>query len=95
MLSASAITGIVHVQAMGERAVGEEPLLSHRKVTDWAPQQEVLGFDLDTEKMTISLPARKVKKLRELLEEWPAGRSTATVREVVLYWQGSSTTRRT
>ena len=68
---------------MGERAEGEEPLLSH-KVTDSAPQQEVLGFDLDRDKMTISLPVRKVKELRELLEEWPAGRSTATVREVLV-----------
>ena len=34
--------------------------------------------------MTISLSARKVKKLRELLEECPTGRSTATVREVLV-----------
>ena len=40
----------IHFQAMGERAEGEEPLLSHNKVTDWAPQQEVLGLDLDSEK---------------------------------------------
>ena len=74
----------IHFQDMRVRAQGEEPLLSHKKVTDWAPQQEVLGFDLDREKMTISLPARKVKELRKLLEEWPAGRSTATVRKVLV-----------
>ena len=34
--------------------------------------------------MIISLPTRKVKELRELLEEWLTGRSTATVREVVV-----------
>ena len=74
----------IHFQVMGEREEGEEPLLSNKKVTDWAPQQEVLGFDLDTEKMTISLPARKVRELRELLEEWPTGRCTETVREVLV-----------
>ena len=68
---------------MGERAEGAEPLLSRKKVTDWAPQQEVLGFDLDTEKKARSLPIKKVRELWELLEEWPTGRNTATVREVL------------
>ena len=39
-----------HFQAMGERAEGEEPRLSHKKVIDWAPQQDVLGFDLTRNK---------------------------------------------
>ena len=69
---------------MGEREEGEEPLLSQKKVTDWAPQKDMLGFDLDAEKMTIALPARKVRELREPLEEWPAGRCTATVRKVLV-----------
>ena len=84
MISASAITGIDSFQAMGEREEGEEPLLSHNNVTDWAPQQEVLGFDLDTERMTIPLPARKVLELRKLLKKRPAGASTATVWEVLV-----------
>ena len=36
---------------MEEGAEGEELLMSHKKVTDWAPQQEVLGLDLDTERV--------------------------------------------
>ena len=48
----------------------------HKKATDWVPQQEVLGFDLDSEKMTISLPTKKIRESQEL----PAGRRTATVR---------------
>ena len=83
MISASAITGIDSFQAMGEREEGEEPLLSHNNVTDWAPQQEVLGFDLDTERMTIPLPARKVLELRKLLKKRPAGASTATVLSLI------------
>ena len=30
------------------------------------------------------MPARKVEELRELLVDWPVGRSTATVREVLV-----------
>ena len=41
---------LIHFQAMGARVGGEDPLLSHKKVTDWAPQQEVVGFDQDTGK---------------------------------------------
>ena len=71
-------------QAMGERAVGKEPLLSHENMTNWAPRQEVLGFDLDTERMTISLPGRKINEKQEMLQEWPEERSKATVREVLV-----------
>ena len=41
-----------------------EPLLSHKTVTGWATQQEILGYDVDTESMTIALPAQKVDGLR-------------------------------
>ena len=58
-------------QAIGERAVEEEPLLSHLKVVDWVTRREVLGFDPDTERTKISLPDRKINDLRNLLEEWP------------------------
>ena len=33
----------IHFQAIEEREEGEEPLRSHKKVTDWGQQQEVLG----------------------------------------------------
>lgn len=50
----------IHIQAAGEREEGEESLRSHKKVTDWVPQQKVLGFDMGTEQMTISLPHRNI-----------------------------------
>ena len=83
ILSARAIADIDSFSDHGARAEGKEPLLSNTTVTDWAPQQEVLGFDLDTERMTMSLPARTVRELQELLGEGPAGMRTATVREVL------------
>ena len=69
---------------MGSRREGEEPLLSHRKVTGWATQQEVLGYDIDTESMTIALAARKVDDLRARVAECPPERETATVKEVLV-----------
>ena len=58
----------------------EEPPLSHKNVIDWAPRQEVLGFDLDTERMTTSLPNREINELQEMLQEWPEETNKATVR---------------
>lgn len=52
-------------RAVGGRAEEEGPLVSHKKATYWAPQQEVLVFDLDTEVWTISLSARKIRELQE------------------------------
>ena len=83
-LDLSRSLALIHDQAMGERCEGEEPLLSHKKVTGWATQQEVLGYDIDTESMSIALPTRKVDDLRARLAEWPAGRQTATVKEVLV-----------
>lgn len=75
----------IHFQAVGEIAEGTESLLSRTKVTDCPPPQEVLGFDLDTEIMTISLPARNLNELKEMLEDWPAGRRTAPIQDVLVY----------
>ena len=36
----------INFQAMGERSEGEESLLSYSKVTGWATQKEVLGYDI-------------------------------------------------
>ena len=55
-----------------------------KKLTDWAPRQEVLGLTLDTEAMAISLPLRKLCELQERLEECPATRETEMVREVLV-----------
>ena len=51
---------------------------------DSAPQQGVLGVDLEKGEMPISPPARKIRELQELPEDSPAGRRTATVREVLV-----------
>ena len=82
--SAVAGTGVESPLGDGRKGSGEEPLLPHKKVADWAPRKEVLGFDLDTERMAISLPGRKNNEQREMLQEWPEERSNAAVREVLV-----------
>ena len=73
----------MHFQAIGERGVEGEPRLSHTNVIDWSPRQEVVGFTLDTEAMTISLPLRRMFDLQERLDESPATTETM-VREVLV-----------
>ena len=50
ILSAAQSLVSIHFQGTGETVERDEPLLSHKKVTDSAPQQEVLWFDRDTKK---------------------------------------------
>ena len=47
-LDLSRSLAFIRDQAMGERSEGEEPLLSREKVTGWATQQKLLGYDIDT-----------------------------------------------
>ena len=79
----------IHLQAMGERDEGEEPLLLHKTVTGWATKQEVLRYDIDMESMTIALPARKVTRFTRAsgtvateTRNGIGGTSTCTGREV-------------
>ena len=68
---------------MGESAGGKARIIAQR-VTGWATQQEVLGYDIDTECMAIALSARKVDGLSARVAKWTAGRETATAKEVVV-----------
>ena len=89
-LALSQTLASIDCPAIGERVEEEEPLLSHTSITDWAPQQEMLAFDLDTEKMTTSLPARE---MQELLPEWPRRISRRQYGRFS-YLEGSYTSRR-
>lgn len=73
----------IHSQAREEREEENESLLSVGKVTDRAPQHEMVGFGMDAEEMSIAQPPRKRKDLQERLVEFPAERKIATVREVL------------
>ena len=40
--------------------------------------QEVLGFDIDTQRMRMELPQRKREEILQLLLKWSSTRKTAT-----------------
>ena len=73
----------IHHILLGERGEGEEPVLSRKKITNWAPQMEILGYWVDAEAGTIGLPERKLEEIRSMLEGWPYDRKVATVGEVL------------
>ena len=71
-----------HFRLLGERGVSDPPLLSTSKITNWDTRLEVLGWIIDTEALTVTLPSRKRLKLRSLLAEWPPSRASASARQV-------------
>lgn len=81
-LQASASLASDHFRLFGERSLGDPPLLASQKVSCWDSRLEVLGWDLDTVRMTISVPPAKLARTRDLLCQWPASRSHAPETEV-------------
>ena len=67
---------------LGERGVSDPPLLYARKTTDWDTELEVLGWIIDTEALTVTLPSHKRLKLQNLLAEWLSSRTSASARQV-------------
>ena len=62
--------------------MSDPPLLFTNKITDGDTRLEVLGWIIDTEAFTVTLPSRKRLKLRSLLAEWPPSRASASARQV-------------
>ena len=62
--------------------MSDPPLLFTSKITDGDTRLEVLGWIIDTEAFTVTLPSRKRLKLRSLLAEWPPSRASASARQV-------------
>ena len=62
--------------------MSDPPRLSTSKITNWDTRLEVLGWIIDTEALTVTLPSRKRLKLRSLLAEWPPSRASASARQV-------------
>lgn len=71
-----------HFRLLGPRGSGDPPLLEARKILGWNTRLEVLGWILDTDQLTISLPSHKSSKLREILGNWPRSRAIATCKQI-------------
>ena len=81
-LTASASLASDHFRLFGERTSRDPPLLSAREASSWDTLLEVLGWEIDTAAMTISLPSAKFAKIREFLREWPAEGLFSSEKEV-------------
>ena len=75
---ASASLASDHHRLFGLRSPGDPNLLSH-KISPWDTRLCVLGWDIDTVAMTISVPLAKLERLRDSLSEWSPDRVVASV----------------
>lgn len=71
-----------HLRMFGSSAANMVPVMSDKKLTNWAVAQQVLGFVIDTQTMRILVPLRKIVEIREVLTQWPSLRQYARSREV-------------
>jgi hypothetical protein len=71
-----------HYITLGEPTTTEPAVVSQKKLTHWQTIQTVLGWEIDTNAMTISLPKEKIDKLVSLLQQWPESRKVATMHDV-------------
>ena len=71
-----------HFRLLGERGTSDPPLLSASETTNWDTRLNVLGWIIDTETLTVTLPPHKRGKLCELISGWPASRASAPAKQV-------------
>jgi hypothetical protein len=80
----------VHIRMLGAPSNGLPCVVPKKKQTNWSTQEEFLGWMVDTREMTVSLSAKKLGELKELLGWWK-DRKKVTARDVwkltgKLYW---------
>ena len=71
-----------HFRLLGERDVFDAPLLSAKKTITWDTQLRVLGWIIDPEALTATLPSHKRLKLHKILAEWPTSRASPSAKQV-------------
>ena len=58
------------------------PLISDLQITNWDTRLEVLGWIIDTETLTMTLPPHERGKLFERLAAWSASRASVSAKQV-------------
>ena len=71
-----------HFSLLADRGVFDPPLLSDKQNTHRDTRDEVLGWIVDTEWLTVTLLSRTRLKLYPLLLEWPPSRAYISATEV-------------
>ena len=62
--------------------MGDPTLLSPHKIWQWDTGLCVLGWDIDTVEMTISVPLAKLERFGDTLSTWPLDRKFASEKEL-------------
>ena len=71
-----------HFLLLAHRGPRDPSLLEAHKRLEWSTCLEVLGWVLDTDKITNPLPPRKSSTLRQVLADWPQSRHSTTCKEI-------------
>ena len=71
-----------HFRLLGERGLDDPAPLSAQKITSWDSRLEVLGWIVDPDEMSVTMPPAKMQKLRRLMAEWPPSRKWAWENQV-------------
>ena len=71
-----------HFRLLGVRGPDDPALLSARKITSWDSRLEVLGWIVDTDELSVTMPPTKMQKLCRLMAEWPPSRTWAWEKQV-------------
>ena len=71
-----------HFRLLGTRGPNDPALLSKENITDFSTRLEVLGWILDTQQLTVTMPTQNQQKLARVLGNWPVTRTSATARQV-------------
>ena len=57
------------MRLLGPREVGLTPILARKNRTDWDTSIDVLGFNISSHTMRISVPREKIEAIKRLLFE--------------------------
>ena len=71
-----------HLRLLRRRGPNDPPLLSTKYITNFETRLEVLGWILETKKLTVSMTLCKLEMVQFLLGEWSVSHQTATFRYV-------------
>lgn len=79
---ASVSLGSDHFRLFGQRPSRNPPLLSPRKMSPWDTVLCVLGWEIGTVAMALSVPVAKLEQLRDTLGEWHSDHTFASQAEL-------------
>ena len=71
-----------YFRLFGGRRPRDPTLVFPNKISPWDTVLCVVGWDIDTVALTISVPVAKMEQLRDKIREWPSDRTVASGAEL-------------